>query len=89
MDKSHTPSSVSHLMFEDRKFAPPASFSSHAHIKNLSQYQQMYQDSIQNPNEFWLKYAKSLHCVIPPAKGASMNGTPIKILSGIPGSKMA
>ncbi len=69
MDKSNAPFSVTHLMFEDRKFAPPSSFSTQAHIKDIAQYQQMYHESIQNPNEFWLKHSNSLHWFQKPSLG--------------------
>jgi acetyl-CoA synthetase len=69
MNKVTNPQSVTHLMFEDRKFAPSVSFSSQAHIKSLSQYEEMYRYSIENPNDFWLGQAKTLDWFVPPTKG--------------------
>ncbi len=34
-------------------FAPPSTFTDTAHVKSFDQYDQMYKDSIQNPDKFW------------------------------------
>src|SRR5689334_4151736 len=40
-------------MQEDRVFAPPPDFSRHAHIKTREEYDRLYRESIDRPEEFW------------------------------------
>ncbi|MCM8528025.1 MAG: AMP-binding protein, partial [Lentisphaeraceae bacterium] len=40
-------------MHEDRLFAPSPEFSANAHIKTREQYDEMYKESIENPEKFW------------------------------------
>ncbi len=49
------------LMVEKRKFPPPAEVSNRAHIKSFGQYQKMWEQSLNDPDKFWLDQAKSLH----------------------------
>ena len=49
----------SHLS-EDRLFAPPKEFSKSAKIKSLSQYTEIYRESIKSPSKFWSSEAKEL-----------------------------
>jgi acetyl-CoA synthetase len=60
---------ITSLMTEDRKFAPPASVSAKAHISSMKQYQQMWEQSINEPDKFWLEQAKSLVWFKEPKKG--------------------
>lgn len=60
---------ITSLMTEDRKFAPPASVSAKAHISSMKQYQQMWEQSINEPDKFWLEQAKSLAWFKEPKKG--------------------
>jgi len=55
-------------MTENRTFAPPADFAAKAHIKSLEQYQAMYDQSINDPDGFWLEQAKQLDWVKAPTK---------------------
>lgn len=52
--------SVDTLLHEKRKFPPPHSFSTHAHISDPSQYEEMYKQSILEPEKFWLEQANTL-----------------------------
>jgi acetyl-CoA synthetase len=61
--------SMTSLMTEDRKFAPPASIAAKAHIGSMKQYQQMWEQSINDPDKFWLEQAKSLTWFKQPTKG--------------------
>jgi acetyl-CoA synthetase len=45
---------------EKQSFAPPKALSANAHIKSLKEYQAMYDESINNPDAFWLKMATEL-----------------------------
>ena len=47
-------------MSDQDRFAPPAEFSAKAHVGSLEQYQEMYQESISNPDGFWLKMTTDL-----------------------------
>jgi acetyl-CoA synthetase len=60
---------ITSLMTEDRKFAPPAAVSAKAHISSMKQYQQMWDQSINEPDKFWLEQAKSLVWFKEPKKG--------------------
>jgi acetyl-CoA synthetase len=60
---------ITSLMTEDRKFAPPASIAAKAHIGSMKQYQQMWEQSVNDPDKFWLEQAKSLTWFKEPTKG--------------------
>ena len=51
---------IKSLMKEDRVFYPPKSFSKKAIIKNIKQYERLYQESVTNPEKFWAKQASQL-----------------------------
>ena len=59
---------ITSLMTEDRKFAPPASIAAKAHIGSMKQYQQMWDQSVNDPDKFWLEQAKSLTWFKQPTK---------------------
>lgn len=61
-------SGISSLMAESRKFPPPAELAEKAHIKSMDQYQQMYNESINDPDKFWLKQAESIDWFKMPTK---------------------
>jgi acetyl-CoA synthetase len=46
---------------ENRLFPPPAEFSARAWIKSRAQYDQMYRQSIDEPEKFWASIAGELH----------------------------
>lgn len=53
---------------ETLRFPPPPEFSEKAHIKSLEQYQQMYEESIKDPEGFWLKQAETITWFKKPTK---------------------
>jgi acetyl-CoA synthetase len=59
--------SFEHLLRENRKFFASQEFSSHAHIGSFSQYLDIYRQSIENPDLFWLSQAETLHWFKKPA----------------------
>jgi acetyl-CoA synthetase len=61
--------SMTSLMVEERKFAPPKSVSKAAHVKSMEQYQKMWEQSINEPDKFWLEQAKTLAWFKQPTKG--------------------
>ena len=48
------------LMQEKRTFPPPENIKSNAYINSVEQYQKMWEESINEPDKFWLEQAKSL-----------------------------
>jgi acetyl-CoA synthetase len=56
-------------MIEERRFPPPESVSKSAYVKSMKQYQQMWDESINEPDKFWLEQAKSLAWFKQPTKG--------------------
>ena len=46
---------------ENRLFEPPADFSSVAHIKSLEDYERLYKEAEEQPEEFWGRIASELH----------------------------
>lgn len=53
-------SAIESTMNETRLFPPPASVSEGAWIKSREQYEQMYRESIDNPDKFWGEAAAQL-----------------------------
>jgi len=53
---------------QKKKLPPPAEFSANAHIKSMEQYKAMYDESINDPETFWLKQAKILDWYKEPTK---------------------
>ena len=52
---------IDSLMTEGgRTFAPPADLSAKAHVGSSEQYEEMYKESINEPDRFWLKQAETL-----------------------------
>jgi acetyl-CoA synthetase len=52
---------IEHVLNENRKFAPPESFSKKAAISSWAQYEALYQESVKEPEKFWGKVAEELH----------------------------
>ncbi|MCO5045205.1 MAG: acetate--CoA ligase [Kiritimatiellae bacterium] len=47
---------------ERRSFPPSAEFSRRAHISTLEEYQRLYRESVEKPDEFWMRMAlENLH----------------------------
>ena len=60
--------SMKSLMHEKRTFPPPASVQSNAYVNSEEQYQKMWEESINEPDKFWLEQAKSLSWIKEPTK---------------------
>jgi len=56
------------LMIENRTFPPPKSVQKNAYVKSEEQYQQMWEQSINDPDGFWLEQAKTLAWFKQPTK---------------------
>ncbi len=61
---------IDSVMSETRKFPPPPAFSKKAHISSMEQYQQMYDESINDSDKFWLKQAEILDWSKKPTKAS-------------------
>ena len=55
-------------MIEKRTFPPPEGIKANAYVKSTEQHQQMWEESINDPDNFWLEQAKSLHWFREPTK---------------------
>jgi acetyl-CoA synthetase len=51
---------ISSLMTETRTFPPPARIKKTAYVSSVAQYKKMWEQSIRDPDKFWLEQAKSL-----------------------------
>ncbi|MCX5635019.1 MAG: AMP-binding protein, partial [Planctomycetota bacterium] len=56
------------LMTENRTFPPPKSVQANAYVKSEKQYQQMWEQSINDTDGFWLEQAKTLAWFKQPTK---------------------
>lgn len=48
------------LLKEKRLFPPPKELAERAHIKGMEEYERLYKESIENPEDFWSREAKIL-----------------------------
>lgn len=68
MGNEHKEKAIDSLMTETRKFPPPESIKKTAYVNSPEQYQQMWEQSIKDPDGFWLEQAKSLSWFKEPTK---------------------
>ena len=59
---------IDSLMTEKRTFPPPPQMSAEAHVKSLEHYQQLYDQSVNDPDAFWLEQAEILDWFKKPTK---------------------
>jgi acetyl-CoA synthetase len=52
---------IDHVLEEQRRFDPPKDFQKGAHVRSLEEYQQLYRQSIEDPQAFWAGAARELH----------------------------
>ena len=60
--------SISSLMTENRKFPAPESVKKNAYVKSFEEYQKLWEQSINEPDAFWLKQAEMLTWFKKPTK---------------------
>src|SRR4051812_44560747 len=60
-DMSSDQAAIESTMQEHRLFPPAASFSAKARIGSRAEYDRMYRESIDQPEQFWGKQAEALH----------------------------
>ena len=56
------------LMQEDRKFPPQVSVQSNAYVDSMEQYHEMWEQSVNDPDAFWLEQAKTLTWIKEPTE---------------------
>jgi acetyl-CoA synthetase len=54
-------SAISSTMQENRKFPPPNDFAAKARVKSREEYDKLYRESIEQPEQFWTRIAGELH----------------------------
>ncbi len=59
---------ISSLMTENRTFPQPQSIKENSYVSSMDQYRQMWEQSINDPDGFWLEQAKSLDWFKEPTK---------------------
>lgn len=52
---------IESVLQEARRFAPPEPFRNEAKLKSLEEYQQLYEQSLNDPDTFWGNVASELH----------------------------
>jgi acetyl-CoA synthetase len=54
-------SAIDSTMQEHRLFPPPPAFTHKAHLKSKDEYQRLYRESLDQPDQFWSRIAGELH----------------------------
>ena len=52
---------IDSTLHEDRRFECPPEFARRAHIKSFSEYEALYRESLDQPDQFWSRAASELH----------------------------
>ena len=73
MASSTTNVNLDSTLRENRVFPVPEAFAENAHVKSLSEYEEMYQKSVADPEGFWAEIAKELHWFEPWTKVLEWN----------------
>ena len=53
-------SNITSVLKESRQFPPPAAFAATAHIKSLTEYEQLWKRAADDPEAFWAEQARTL-----------------------------
>jgi acetyl-CoA synthetase len=67
-EKPAAAKAMTSLMVEKRKFPPPKNVQANAYVKDMDQYRKMWEESIKNPDKFWLEQASMLDWYKKPTK---------------------
>ena len=68
MTTEPTDKSIESLMIEERTFPPSDELRANSYISSEEQYQEMWRQSIDEPDKFWLEQAKTLDWFTEPSK---------------------
>jgi len=58
---TQTATHIDSILQEQRKFECPEHFRQQAHIKSLEEYERIYRESVEQPEQFWGRIAEELH----------------------------
>jgi acetyl-CoA synthetase len=61
MAKSTRSPNITGVLHHKRSFPPGPEFSRHAHIKSVAEYETLWTEAKEKPEEFWARYAEELH----------------------------
>ncbi len=53
--------SIDSILQEQRQFECSPEFAQRAHVRSLEEYEQIYKDSVENPEKFWARVARELY----------------------------
>src|SRR5215813_13239251 len=53
--------SIHSVLNEQRKFECAPEFAQRAHVRSLEEYEQIYKESVENPEKFWARVARELY----------------------------
>jgi acetyl-CoA synthetase len=53
--------SIDSVLNEQRKFECAPEFAQRAHVRSLEEYEQIYKESVENPEKFWARVARELY----------------------------
>ena len=53
--------SIDSILQEQRQFECSPGFAQRAHVRSLEEYEQIYRESVENPEKFWARVARELH----------------------------
>jgi acetyl-CoA synthetase len=59
--KESQSSGIESILQEQRTFEPPPEFRRAAHIGSLQDYERIYRESVEQPEQFWARVAEELH----------------------------
>ena len=60
-DMADSSGAIESSLQEKRVFPPPPEFARRAHIRSREEYERLYRESIEQPEEFWGKMAEQIH----------------------------
>ena len=74
--------SIQSMLIENRVFPPPEDFARQAHVKNIEQYQQLWNHAKDDPEGFWAEQAKIIDWSQPWSKVLQWNPPEVKWFVG-------
>ncbi|MCS6803125.1 MAG: acetate--CoA ligase [Chloroflexota bacterium] len=54
-------SQITNVLREERVFPPPPAFQARARVKSVEEYERLYRESLEQPDQFWSRVASELH----------------------------
>ena len=82
MTAEHDGESIQSMLIENRVFPPSEDFARKAHVKNIEQYQQLWNQAKDDPEGFWAEQAKIIDWFEPWKKVLDWNPPEVKWFGG-------